>query len=207
MSFPVDQEHGGLRVVVAITFVAATILSYIVLSALIPASFVNLLAVLGALVLGSVLTYLIEQQLKARWPSGKMLNLATDEITVTQNDKQIRSLSLSDDAQVLLWHFVIDRRTRVPKGWHMAAAAVQVGDEVMAAYTLIAPDGFNTLNQAGHFTKLEKVSAGTTTEEMKLAGKQRRLHNAENLRWQDGVEMAPDDFGRYVDELQRRLAP
>ena len=99
------------------------------------------------------------------------------------------------------------RRSRVPKGWHMLACALEQDGRFLSVYTLISPAQFKNLEQAEKFTALQvkrdddKSPTRRGRDDMILAGEQRRLLLAENRRWTEGAEMSPDDFNRFLDQL------
>lgn len=200
---PVDAEHNSLRFVVAIVFVILAVGGYVLLSTLIPANVVNLVAVLGGLFIAAAGTYLFEQQLKRRWSSGRVLDIGHDAIRLlNRGDVQI-SVNPST-SRTILWRFEITRRTRVPKGWFMVAAALESEDEVLAVYTLMPPETYKQIDPDGRFTKLQKVApAGSSASDLRLAGEQKRLHRAEGYRWRDGAEVTNENFATYFAYLER----
>lgn len=205
-AYPVDAEHGQLRLVVAVLFLGVALVSFFVLLAIIPANTLNLLAVLGALVIAAVVTSIAERQLKARWPSGREIGLRAGALTLSRHGKAVETIAIDDDTQLLQWCFEINKRARVPRGWWMVAVAVRntVTDATIAVYALLSPEDYEDLNAASRFIPLSKPAqdeAGT----MRLAGQQKRLHAAEQVRWNHGVEMQPDHFQAFVAALEARF--
>lgn len=199
---PVDVEHNGLRLVVALVFVVAGIALYVVMAALIPAEVLNLLAILGALLGAAGIAYLTETQLKRRWQSGKSIKISRHVVALHQ-PRQADAITLNpDQALTLRWRFRIERRSRVPKGWYMVAAALEQDDKHITVYTLMSPQGYAAFDPDGRFTALEKTKESGDAGSLRLAGEQRRLHRAESLRWHEGVEMTNDDFIAYTGYLE-----
>jgi hypothetical protein len=203
----VDMEHSGLRGVVIGVFVVMVIVSYILLSALISAASINLAAILGALVIAAGVAYVVEQQLKARWKSGKTLRLTENSVElVLPNDNTITIPADADNVQRHRWRFEITRRTHIPKGWYVVAAALEQRDVYIAAYTFMSPEDYEAFDPENDFTRLKKSSDKGDADSMRLAGEQRRLHRAETVRWHEGVEVRQDDFKTYVAQLERLFA-
>jgi len=204
--YPVDAEHGQLRLVVAGIFVGIAIISFFVLVAVIPANTLNLLAVLGALVIAAVFTSVVERQLKTRWPSGREVGIQDGAVILAKRGNTLETIDIDGEAQLLQWCFEVKKRARVPRGWWMVAAAVRdmVTEETIAVYTLLSPDDYNDLNANNRFIPLKKpdeVESGA----MRLAGQQKRLHAAEQVRWNHGAEMKSEDFRAFVEELEARF--
>lgn len=201
----VDAEHDSLRFVVAAIFIALTIISFLALSAFIPAGSINIIAIIGGLMIAAGGSYLIEQQLKRRWPSGKILQIDAEHIALHIKQNEQQRIKASPDVRKLFWRFEINRRSRVPKGWHMVAAALEDADEILAVYTLMPPDRLLQLNQSEKFTKLAKpatTTKGGKADDLRLAGEQKRLHKVEAHRWREGVEMTNDDFVLFVSKIE-----
>jgi len=206
LQIAVDPEHGNLRFVVTITFIVIVSVSFIVLNVIIPATSINLLAIIGSLVIGAAGAYFIEQQLKQRWPSGKVVELSSDSVTLLNKDKEYIRIPQSPDAHKLYWSFEISRRTRVPKGWLMVALALEYEDTYLCAYSLMSPDTFRQMPNHEHFTRLAKPTKQGESKDLRLAGEQKRLQRAESYRWHDGAEMTPEDFVIYVEKLEGLFA-
>jgi len=193
--FRVDAEHGNLRLAVAVTFVLSSVICFFILAAVIPAEAVNLIAILGALVLGSLISAAAERALKRRWPSGREIAYQSGQLTLQQHGKPQTQIELNRETQLLQWRFEINKRARVPRGWLMVAMAVRyIPDDIyLPVYTLMSPEVFAAFDETNAFVELEKQKENDSGD-MRLAGEQRRLHAAESYRWQEGVEMTNEDF-------------
>jgi len=193
--FRVDAEHGNLRLAVAVTFVLSSVICFFILAAVIPAEAVNLIAILGALVLGSLISAAAERALKRRWPSGREIAYQPEQLTLQQHGKPQTQIELNRETQLLQWRFEINKRARVPRGWLMVAMAVRyIPDDIyLPVYTLMSPEVFAAFDETNAFVELEKQKENDSGD-LRLAGEQRRLHAAESYRWQEGVEMTNEDF-------------
>jgi hypothetical protein len=201
--YPVDAEHGQLRLAVAGVFILIAVMSFFILVAVIPANMFNLLAVLGSLIISAALTSGIERQLKARWPSGREVGLSDEAIYLSRQGHVRQAIALNGEAQLLRWCFEINKRARVPRGWWMVAVAVRnmATEETIAVYALVSPEDYSKLNETKRFVPLKKL-ADSEGGGIRVAGQQKRLHTAEQVRWNDGAEMKPEDFRALVDRLE-----
>lgn len=207
--FHVDQEHGGLRFVVLLTFLGVWLLTFFIVSNLLAADGPALIAVLLGFGAAFVVTMLVERYLKRVWRSGRAVTVDASGVQLTNNgQKQVAILS-EDPAESVLWRFVISKRARIPKGWSMLACALQFEGTDLITYTFIAPAQADSYRLLDKFTKLEPKKKRTLNdderEELQLAGAQRRLRDVENARWIAGAEMTPDDFIAYIDTLTTRF--
>jgi hypothetical protein len=203
IQIPVDIEHDGLRLIVLMTFLVLSIISFLIISTVIPAQSFNLIALIGGAAVAAGLTYLIEQQLKQRWKSGRNIVIENNTIRLQRKSEADTTMINKDEPFVLRWRFKITKRTRVPKGWLMVAAALEKEDEYIAVYTLMPPDVYAEFDPNGTFTLLQKTQNNNKSDSLRLAGEQRRLHRVESVRWHEGVEMTNENFMTYVEQIER----
>jgi hypothetical protein len=209
-TFNVDAEHSRLRLVVVLVFAVGAVAGYLLISAIVPSTGLNLIAALGAFVIAYAVSAVFEQALKRRWPSGRSIEVDAQGVRLIQNGTVQQNVTADASAQKLLWRFQTKRRSRVPKGWHLLAAALEQNTGSVSVYTLVSPDQFKKLENADRFKvlKAKAESASNTSanargrDDLLLAGEQRRLLAAENQRWQTGAEMTLDDFLAYLDAVE-----
>ena len=205
---PVDREHGGIRVVVGLLFLLGLPVSYILINLLIPSNGINVVAFIGSIAVTYGITQISENYLKQHWRSGRKLVVNDDSVKVIKDDKVETAIDTQQQVNVLTWRFEINKRTRIPKGWFMIACALEQDGEYLPAYTFVSPEDFESLEMAGYFTKLmskKDLKSKKNDRDMRLAGEQRRLHNAESQRWMFGAELAKDDFDTYFHHLQQQF--
>lgn len=205
--FSVDAEHGGLRISIVFIFVAIWLGLFVVLNSLISSEGVNILAIIVSFAATALITQQIERLLKTRWPSGRAVEVQPDQIRIVKRNQIQHEINPEQRVNVLLWRFKIARRSRVPKGWFMVACALEQEDHYIPVYTFMSPDEFDKLNATPHFPLLQskKELEKEGRENMRLAGEQRRLHIAENIRWMEGAEMTTDDFKQFITRLQEQF--
>ncbi|MFN8450305.1 MAG: hypothetical protein U0521_17390 [Anaerolineae bacterium] len=84
----------------------------------------------------------------------------------------------------------------------MLACALQFESSYLTVYTFMSPSHESFSLSAGQFKKLISQRKGKREDDMRedlrLAGEQRRLRDAENHRWMYGAEMTPSDFTTYL---------
>lgn len=204
LTFTVDPEHAGIRLVTIGLFLGGLVFWYIVVSLLLPGDGFSLIAVIAAFVLTYGTTTVIEKQLKEKWPSGRKLELSEKAVQITKKGEVQRSVDPQQQVNVLLWRFPVKRRTKVPKGWYVVSFALEQEGEYIPSYTFMSPEDFQRIEYADQYIQLisKKELEKSKDRDMRLAGQQRRLHIAENERWIDGTEMTPEQFTQYVRYLK-----
>ncbi len=206
---PVDNEHSALRLTVVLTFIGVWIVSFILLSILIPNEGLSLLAILLGFGISYGLTALLERVLKHRWPSGRIVEINQESIKLVKRAELQHEMLSEDPVNTLFWTFKISKRARVPKGWSMLACALEYENDYLSVYTFMSPSQLESFDMARHFKKLISQRKGKRDadahEDLRLAGEQRRLREAENHRWMYGAEMTPDDFIAYMTRLKNQF--
>lgn len=206
---PVDREHGGIRLVVIFTFITIWAVSFFVISALIRSEGVGLLAIFLGFPIAYGITALLERNLKQRWPSGRFVRIDTEGVSLRKRDQTQAQILSEDPATAVLWTFKISKRARVPKGWSMLACAIQHETESLTVYTFMSPAQVEKFDLEPRFKKLVAPRKGKdkddVREDLRLAGEQRRLRDAENHRWMFGAEMTPTDFMTYLSRLNTQF--
>jgi hypothetical protein len=206
---PVDREHSAMRLAIVLTFIAVWIVGFIIFSYLIPNEGFSLLAVLLGFALAYGVTALLERYLKTRWPSGRVVQVDKDGVKILYKSKQQHEMLSEDPVNTHFWTFKISKRARVPKGWSMLACALEYENEYLTVYTFMSPNQLSTLESADDFKKLIAKRKGKSQddarEDLRIAGEQRRLRDAENHRWMFGAEMTPNDFITYITRLKTQF--
>ena len=206
--YAVDSEHSGLRLAVLLTFIGLAIVIFIVTNAIIGGG-LAILPLLIAFAIAYGVTLLVERVLKQRWTSGRTVMVSDDGVNLVNKGTAEATVLSEDPARMVCWRFVVAKRTRVPKGWSMFACAIQIDGTTLAAYTFLSPDRADQFPRRDRFKLLEPTRKGALNsderQDLRLAGEQRRLRDAENLRWIGGAEMTPDDFTAYCDQIADRF--
>jgi hypothetical protein len=205
--YAVDAEHSGLRVSIVFIFIGIWAAIFVVLNTLIASEGVNILAMVVSFAATALLTQQVEKLLKTRWPSGRAVRVEPNQISIVKRNQVQHEIDPAQRVNVLLWRFKIARRSRVPKGWYMVACALEQEDHYIPVYTFMSPSDFDNLNATQHFSLLQsrKELEKEGRDNMRLAGEQRRLHTAENIRWMEGAEMTTDDFKQFIIRLQEQF--
>lgn len=207
--FLVDPEHKALRLSLILLFTVGLLAGYAVINTAVPSTGINILAVIVALLSGTVLAYVAEHVLKPRWPSGRTVNLNDTGVRVLMHGTPQDEVHGDASAKFMSWRFVVNRRSRIPKGWYMLACALEQENHLLSVYTFISPTDFDQFPDASRFTllqgKRELETGGIGRDNLRLAGEQRRLHVAETERWMHGAEMNPHDFRTFIEALHKRF--
>lgn len=203
LEIAVDAEHNGIRAAGCGTFAGSTLLFIFLLNLFIPTAVV---VGVGAVILAAIVANLLDRYLKGRWPSGRVLHADAATIEL-QNRADVESrIDPSKQVNVLTWRFEVPRSGRVKKGWYVLGLALEQDSTYLPVYTFASPKDFEEMPYADAFHRLErrrKRKAKTESiREMKAAGAQRRLYEAEIERGLYGAEVTLDEFIILMEYLQ-----
>ncbi|MDL1899181.1 hypothetical protein FBR02_00245 [Anaerolineae bacterium CFX9] len=212
--YHVDSEHGGIRMATMGLFIVMFFVGFFLTNALISDAGINLLSVLVGILLATVVTMVGERQLKRVWKSGRMVVIDEHSVQIIKNGTQELKVTREDGVNAILWSFKINRRSRVPKGYSMFACALEREDERhLTAYTFMSPAQTSAFEAAGRFKPIQSrkeqqknQANNALREELRAAGEQRRLREAEDYRWMNGAEMSADDFVAYFARLEAQFS-
>lgn len=203
----VDPHPTSIQFIAFSGFLVGLIGGYIGLSAVFALGSCSLIGVMGGLLIGTGISLVLERLLKANWKSNRYVHAEADRIAFVFGGQQERAINPRETVTPLMWRFEITRRSRVPKGWHVAAIALEQDDLYLPVYTLMPPEAMESFDVRSLFSELtgSRREMKVDGEDMRLAGKQRRLLTAETARNLDGVEMTNEDFEQFVVYLQRQF--
>jgi hypothetical protein len=202
MRIAVDAEHSGLRLVVTLMLFVAAAVAFVFINLALP-SLGWLISLVISVIFGYGLAAGLERQLKRRWPSGRAIEIGASGVRLLRREVLEQAVDSARPSELLCWRFEVRGRGRVPKGWWMVACGLAQGDALIAAYTFMSPQRLETLPGRERFTQLTapKASLPESGADLRLAGEQKRLKDAEYRRWQDGAEMTNSDFERYLEAV------
>jgi hypothetical protein len=200
--WPVDPEHGALRLSIIGILMVSSIAGFLVFNALIPGEEINLIAAILGFIAAVVITWQFERYLKRRWPSGRTVAIDGDKIRFRSKDVVQQEIDASRHVNVMLWRFRIRRGSRM-KGWFVVACALEQDSDYLAVYTFMSPEQVNAPAITSRFKML--LPNKEADKDLRLAGEQRRLRSAEEHRWMHGAEMSRPDFESFVGRLQRQF--
>jgi predicted outer membrane lipoprotein len=204
LQFSVDPEHGGLRMAVLICFIGVGAVSFAIVSGIFASlSFGVLLAAAIAIIAAMTVTRAVESRLKNRWPSGRVLEVTPSTVRFALKGETQREIDPTQHVNVLMWRFPINRRTRIPKGWYVVSLALMQENIYIAVYTFMSPEDFKDFPMSEQYVLLTPPKKQET--DIRLAGQQRRLREAEVWRWNEGAEVSKEDFMSYVNRLQAQF--
>jgi hypothetical protein len=208
LSLPVDPEHSGIRTVGCLSFILVAIAAFFLYSIIVPEA--SLLTVMLAVLTGAVVAYMADAWMKRYWPSGRQLVVDDAAIQVKQYDKVEMQVDPQRQVNVLPWRFTVKRNGRVKKGWYVVALGLEQDEMLLPVYTFAPPERFEELPLSSLFTALQKeekkeASVTGSARELKAAGQQRRLHDAEKARSLLGAELTIEQFETYLRELQKQF--
>ena len=210
-TYALDPEHWKLRAAVFGTFIGVTLGVMVVFSVTFGSEGISVIGILAGLVAGYLSAAAIERGLKGRWHSARQLRLTPNGLQIAKGSTVEQEVSAATTVTPLRWKFQVTRRARVPKGWWMYALSLASPDRQITVYTFMSPKDNETFSRAGQFARLlskrerEKAAEKGVPQNLRQAGEERRLREAEEHRWLAGGEMAPADFTDLLNELDRYL--
>ena len=198
--FEVDREHSGVRLLGCLTFLIGTIASYALLSTIFPSG--GLIVAGAALAIAVALTYLADYLSKRYWPSNRAIQFAGDLIQLVQGGQVQGEIDAAAMTNLLVWHFEARRHPRVPKGWYVVANALEQDGEYIVSYSIASPADFEALPLSRLSIRYQrKKPKKGEAQNLKEAGAQRRIAQAEFHRGELGAEMSLEDYHAYLDYL------
>jgi hypothetical protein len=213
--FPIDVDHQGIRLAVPALIVTGFIAGYALISLLLIVSHsdvsVGCVPLVGGIICALVVSAVGDRVLKRVWPSGRTLTLDQAGLELRDNRKRKQAtfrVEWAHRINVLSWRFSVKRGSaRIPKGWIMLGLQLLQDDVLVTLYTFAPEKVASTLPGFQAFVQIAP-QAMLESNDLPLREKleQRRLHKAENERWEDGAELRHQDFQKLMETLTQRVS-
>ncbi len=206
--FPVDIEHLGIRFSVPVVALVALVLTWVLAPRVLEAlglsdtavGLAQLPLVIAAGVGGA---YVTDRLLKGRWLSGREILADGQSLILREKNGTEKTIDFQERVNALAWRFTVKRRGRVPKGHLCVAFQLIQNEQEVTVYTFMSPNKVEALENVHHFTPLaSRKTLGDDRLNMKVAGLQRRLLQAEDSRWEHGAELTTEAFTELWTLLQ-----
>ncbi len=226
-----DKEHGGIQFAIPLVMLAAGLLSYSAIDALILApllaggdwdSFRPFLRLVLSIVLGIAAGGVAEAVLKSRWGSGRALQIDSIALTAINRGDAPQRLEWGQRINLLRWRYALrgyprgGRERRIPSGHLLLACRLVQDDRSVVAHCYLPPKRAEQVPGYNRFDPLEMDrlygSGGlkllTRPERPSippalLSGQDGQLWLAEKERWAAGFELEPDDFVALLEALEQ----
>jgi hypothetical protein len=196
--------------------------------------FITLLSCLGAIPLALGLAYVIEKNLKRVWHSGLVFTLEDDVLhfNAAATDRY-EALAISIDwsrrVNLTRWYFRLanypraGRERMVSDKWLCLACQMQQDDSRLITFAYFPPEEAEVLTMDKHLSerfheislaalyreagtrRLDATTRPSLPPEM-LTGENGRYWLAERRRWEEGLELAQDDFLTLTAYTEERAA-
>jgi hypothetical protein len=223
-----DPEHAGLRVTVLAVLAIALAAGFFALRSLLREAAPGLtapsiLACGGSIPLALALGAGVEAILKRTWTSGKRLLLEHEKLSLQWPDERDVVLELGQTVNETWWHFPLagyrrgGRERRVSDRWHCVAGQLQQEGSRIIAFTFVPPQRMEAWQALRSFYRLQPSEVYDNSLQSRLegpvrpeiptaviAGESGRYWLAERHRWQQGIELTPEDFETLLGILQER---
>lgn len=136
---------------------------------------------------------------------------------------------LQDDLDTTRWHFRMEpfprtgRERQIPNGWYCAAVQMQTEHGRVVAHTFLKPAQAENLFARASFHQIKmgnlyEMGIGGRMRQFAspngrpeipgqlIIGEEGRYWLAERHRWQEGLELTPNDFVTLIETLKRQKA-
>lgn len=212
--FPVDMDHQGIRLALPALMVVGLIGGYFLSSWLLnlinPDLALGCFPVIGGVIVALGISALGDRVLKRLWPSGRTVTLDETGFEVHDNRRNkpptVR-VNWSQRVNIQTWRFTVKRGSaRVPKGWLMLGLQALQDDALVTVYTFAPEKEIQDNPNFKLFMPLApKAQLESNDFPLREKIEQRRLHKAEEERWQDGAELRRQDFLQLVEVVRQRV--
>ena len=201
IEFEVDREHSGVRMVGCVTFIIGALVSYLIISSVLPHG--GLITIGASLIIAVGLTYGADYLTKRYWPSNRYIQFLGDVIKLVSGSKVQGAIDAEQNVNLLMWHFEAKRHPRVPKGWYVVANALEQDGEYIVTYSIVSPADFEALplSRLSVEYQRKKKRKNEDGRDLREAGNYRRIAQAEFHRGELGAEMSQEDYYAYLDYL------
>jgi len=227
MRFRADHEHSALRAAVMFVLVAAFTVLFAALwyalensSSDVFSSYAVALACISSLAASVAMAYLVESLLKKIWPSGRAVSIGSDWVRAITPSGEI---IIDRDAEIArtLWQFKLagtrlgGRERRAPKSHICLAQELRQGENSILVHAFMHPNKakkhlklaeIQQLDIAGlapgrgQITRLDQTFANRMPATL-ISGELGRFWRAERRRWSQGLELTPDDFIEFNEQV------
>jgi hypothetical protein len=209
----IDAEHFSIRFLVPVIMVSVTLVFHFVARAILdtllndgvnPTCVVLPLDIVVLFVVGNV----TERTLKSLVPSRRSAALSAEELVIIDERRKPPTetrVEWDKTVNVMAWRFAVRRRTRIPKGWYCMALQLLQDETTVILYTFMPPDEAEALRGFQNFVRLRPRKETESNADLGAVAEQRRLLKLEDARWEDGAEIARDDFRAVLAILEERV--
>jgi hypothetical protein len=223
-----DPEHAGLRATIIVVLLVAVWLAFLLLRELLTSFLPEIgspaiLACLGAIPVALVISAGIEALLKRGWGSGRQLVIETQSLALQRAGVDQVILRWDEPLSDVWWHFRVagyprgGRERRIPDRWHCVAGQLQQDGQRIVAFAFVSPSRLEALKGSHSLYTLDPKDVYESSMRRRLegparpelpaeviAGESGRFWLAERNRWQQGVELLPDDFETLLRTVRER---
>jgi len=151
---------------------------------------------------------LIERRLRRVLPALRSAALSDEARVISdarRSPARVTRIEWDRTVNIKAWRFPVRRRTRVPKGWYCMALHLLQDEEEAIFYTFMPPQEAENAIGYRYFVRLRPRRETQSNTDLSAVAEQRRLLKLEDQRWNDGAEIAREDFHAVLRILQQRV--
>jgi hypothetical protein len=225
-----DPEHAGIRALIPLLMLLGIVFSFYLIMglwALLAGAdgrpdYAVLVACAGALPLGVGLAAGVERFLKQLWRSGKTVVVDETAVILRENETARREIYWAQPFQLTGYYFSLKgyprggRERNFPDSHYCLALQLQQEENRLICFCFLDGKSVEQWRQMEAFHEIKPVDlfeSGFTSRftlptrpqlsAQLLAGPSGRYWLAERNRWQEGVELNPDDFTTLWRSVER----
>ena len=206
LKIPVDPIHSGLRVAVFGSFMGVGVATFAAGLLLIPNGALFAMILSGVSAAGTSIG--LERYLKNKWPSGREFLADSERIALAKHGKIESVVDATKQTNVLTWRFEVKKDgPRAKKGWYVLGLALEQDDNYVVIYSAASISDYEDMPLSSAFKLLERPANDKKTNlsssgNVRRAGEQKRLYEAELVRQMVGGDMLFEQFVETIEFLQ-----
>lgn len=209
----IDAEHFPVRFWGPVLALGVVVLAHIAGMALAKRALGSAVSPLCVVLPADLLIFIaggmiIERLLRRVWPSRRSATLSDQALVITDARRQpvrVTRIEWERTVNVKAWRFPVQRRTRIPKGWYCMALHLLQDEEEAILYTFMPPQEAENAIGYRYFVRLRPRRETQSNTDLSAVAEQRRLLKLEDQRWNDGAEIAREDFHAVLHMLRQRV--
>jgi hypothetical protein len=209
----IDAEHFPVRFWGPVLALGLVVLAHIVGMALAKRALGSSVSPLCVVLPADLLIFIaggmiIERLLRRVWPSRRSATLSEQALVITdarRSPARVTRIEWDRTVNVRAWRFPVQRRTRIPRGWYCMALHLLQDEEEAILYTFMPPQEAENAIGYRYFVRLRPRRETQSNTDLSAVAEQRRLLKLEDQRWNDGAEIAREDFHAVLHMLRQRV--
>lgn len=226
-----NPEHDGISIAIALAFLGIVFVAMVIIMNISSwlwgggATQYALLSCFAGLIVAAVGILILDPYIKQWLPSGVILTLDDNQISLEQPDEETLILTHPLAEPPLYWRIQMKgaghngRERQIRNGWFCYACQLQNEDDKIVVHTFIPPKEIVEMDEAQSFAPLDLKELNDKSETRRISrfrtygtlpaipttlivSDHGRYWLGERHRWEHGIELAPEDFRQVLHHLK-----